>query len=507
MHASQLSQSLREIVDIIKRKSASNSSAAMETILLDYGDEKNLAPAQLEKLAQSLNSTLAIAHNKGAADKGSTFDIVDTPVLLERFTATERKPAKAAGVKQAATQNVPAEWQSFSVGSHFSNTGAERPPFDWDKVDQHFTNGDARSIGGWHKAAASVEGRYGSLEDRQVSEADMENLKRLADSAFDSAYSGMLKLARKVRGNPGMYSEVVQDMVPYTANHAAVAGLLDTCLKNLGSPARYKVAAETRDFLTDRHNIGEMAKQAGDLLEEREACLALRSEIKEAAPRVKARVDDEEENAPPAGGGGFLSSLQNQPSSNQAPPDDDRSKGKGKEPSHGPGQRYVEQHEGKPEGSWADSFLALTEGSGDLAGTAGRTAKGLTQAITDSNVQGTARNTAEGYGAIFGHGREQAMQRMNSRLRAWRQGAVLQRLMLSDDVLSRLNPADVASAFDTIRRANPGMAEDVNSVRIPLREALQYQGVPLNTLKTLKDIDRPAKEPNQNSDSKSKSRS
>lgn len=499
MHASQLTQSLREIVDIIKRKSASNSSAAMESILLDYGDEKNLAPAQLEKLAQSLNSTLAIAHNKGAADKGSTFDIVDTPALLNRFTDTDRKPAKASGVKQASTIHLPAEWQSFSVGGHF--TQGERPAFDWGKVDQHFTDGDARSIGGWHKAAASVTGRHGSLEDRQAGEADMENLKRLADSAYDQAYTGMLKLARKVRGNPGLYSEVVQDMAPYTANHAVVANLLDTCLQHLGTPTRYKVAAETREFLTDRHHIGALAQQAGELLEEREACLTLRSEIK-AAARAKAPVLDEDPDAvdedADTGGG--------------APPADaDKSEGKrqGKEsppawlePSYGPGQRYVEHREGTPEGNWTDSFLALADGGGDLAGTAGRTATGLTKAITEPGVQNTARGTAEGYGAIFGHGREQALQRMNSRLRAWRQGAVLQRLLLSDDVLSRLNPADVASAFDTIRRANPGMAEDVNSVRIPLREALQYQGVPLNTLKTLKDIDRPAKDPNQNSDAK-----
>jgi hypothetical protein len=59
--------------------------------------------------------------------------------------------------------------------------------------------------------------------------------------------------------------------------------------------------------------------------------------------------------------------------------------------------------------------------------------------------------------------------------------AALQRLMLTDEVLSKKDPEKVFEAFQTIRRASPEVASDPSLLRLMLRQALETQGVDIDT--------------------------
>lgn len=61
----------------------------------------------------------------------------------------------------------------------------------------------------------------------------------------------------------------------------------------------------------------------------------------------------------------------------------------------------------------------------------------------------------------------------------------LQRLMLSDPIIGEADPDTVVSLYNTLANANPEIVRDSNLLRFALREALQYDAVPLHTYKDL----------------------
>jgi hypothetical protein len=64
---------------------------------------------------------------------------------------------------------------------------------------------------------------------------------------------------------------------------------------------------------------------------------------------------------------------------------------------------------------------------------------------------------------------------------ATRAMATVQRLMAQDEILSTKDPEKVFEAFNTIRSASPEVAGDMSLLRIMLRNALDYQGVDIDT--------------------------
>ena len=58
----------------------------------------------------------------------------------------------------------------------------------------------------------------------------------------------------------------------------------------------------------------------------------------------------------------------------------------------------------------------------------------------------------------------------------------LQQLMLSDDVISEADPAEVRKLFNTLASISPTLATDPGKMGPALKEALQYGSVPVNIL-------------------------
>jgi len=61
----------------------------------------------------------------------------------------------------------------------------------------------------------------------------------------------------------------------------------------------------------------------------------------------------------------------------------------------------------------------------------------------------------------------------------------LQRLLLTDPIIGEADPDTVVSLYNTLAKANPEIVKDKNLLRFALREALQYDAVPLHTYKDL----------------------
>jgi hypothetical protein len=66
----------------------------------------------------------------------------------------------------------------------------------------------------------------------------------------------------------------------------------------------------------------------------------------------------------------------------------------------------------------------------------------------------------------------------------------LQRLMTSDPVISEASPGLVTSLTETILNAAPSLAGDANSLRLVLREGVQYGAIPVHTLAELANLEK-----------------
>jgi hypothetical protein len=511
MHARQIESALKTVIARLKSKEAARSQTTMENVLIEYGDENNLAPAQLEKLAQTLNLTLTLSHAKQANPdgRGDTFDIVSTPQLLSRFMDPERKPEKSAAdkglpedgwtaklhkarakdfkapanglvdipdkgklptmkVASAQCEELPS-WQGFTVGDHFKDTPRSAPR--WATIDKVMDNPQQTS--GWHKEASAA------LRAPTVNAAV---LSEMADTAWVNMRNGLNKLAALMRHNVGIYPEIIQDIRACNVKGAAVVSLFDRHLDALVLP-RSPVPPDTRDFYRDRHKVAAIVDAILDAHEERQACLAVREDIlraKEAGTATETRPDTSVKKK---------ERRADIPDPNSYFPD-----------------RVVAENT-TPQALRDALFSASSLGQG-VAGAGASAAQGL--ASQTSNVLPTATDQAQrmsdGYATLFGDSHSKQYNRLATKMEAWQQGAVLQRLLMTDEVLSKMDPSQVIGAFQTLRANSPRVARDINVSRTLLREALQHQGVPLQQIKTLRDVEGKTR-PDPTVESNSKERS
>jgi len=59
----------------------------------------------------------------------------------------------------------------------------------------------------------------------------------------------------------------------------------------------------------------------------------------------------------------------------------------------------------------------------------------------------------------------------------YEQTSMLQKLLLTDEVLSDADPERVAEIYNTFRTTMPALAADPNVMRVALRSALQHDGI------------------------------
>ena len=84
--------------------------------------------------------------------------------------------------------------------------------------------------------------------------------------------------------------------------------------------------------------------------------------------------------------------------------------------------------------------------------------------------------------------RNKTQERVDSSSQGIQQQHNMHKLMLTDPVISKADPDEVASVFESIRRGSDDVASDINLLRFQMREALQYGGVPPDAYKQLLSI-------------------
>ena len=83
------------------------SAGTAEPILLEYAKSNNLAPAQLVKLAQTLNTARSVAWmDQNPEARGATVPLIDTDQLVQQFTTPDVLHKSASVLRELATNHL-----------------------------------------------------------------------------------------------------------------------------------------------------------------------------------------------------------------------------------------------------------------------------------------------------------------------------------------------------------------------------------------------------------------
>ena len=457
-----------------------------EGTLLKFAASENLAPAQLEKMAQLFNTAKTLTYMGKAASRGGSFTIINTEELLGKYTDTDDLRKAASG---------PHSWEDKRCDRSKAASGDGLAawidqPEDDAVSESHFPDMELMEMrAGLRKAAAAMptpEVVFSAAEQFAIkcaSDRNLDTLKQVRADSMADAVEGFQKVADALRMGEIPFEEVEEDALGILGQEAAgYIGQLSDYLGHAHVKHARLQGASRRRVAIDRYDMMPMLKSAFDALDMVAAADELikgATQAPVAPPETSAEPEDEPVdwerpaqtdidtglrrlgiNPAPASGGD-----QGGPRS-----DEDTSRrtahkvkgGTGKEPGEGakaePNPMADELNKG-----W-DSFI---EGGNK------------TRPVT-----GTMDKVKELLG-VMAPGRNKKQENVDRSVDDEQFVTGLQRLLVTDPILAEADPARVTDLANSIRQINPDVAGDVNQLRHVLREAIQYDALPQHTAKDL----------------------
>lgn len=454
-------------LNVIRSLGPQLEKQAAETVLIDYANEHELAPAQLEKLAQCYNMVRQLSHIDKADDRGSACHQVDTPSLLRTYADAPEKSAaaptlqfrdathdantvdlmaplrreiapavKAASADHAAVVARP-EIPSADPEADICYTVAQLKEAAWEaKVDLHLA---ADAV----LKSATCEGRY-----LQMATAEHDALRqanpRCVTLALDwlEKYAAQQRLSRLLTRHEGPVKVAAFKLTSPLADQVVALAHAFAL-----SAAFHKAATRLGDIPTDEDPTG------------------LFSKMEDEFPTVPPPTDTE-----PVGGGRPTAALEKEvPGLAKTVKDDREEKSSG-----GSKEKGAPTKGSETKNHWLASLIgAATKpvtGAGNMAATAGNSARGAVKAVTDRETVNKAQIRADASVADI------------------RRSILIRRLAANDPVLRDMPLRDVLETYNAIAEQNPEVASNPRRVLLAMREATSYEGITLDAQKQLGDV-------------------
>jgi hypothetical protein len=389
-----------------------NRTKNPQSVLIKYANEKNLSPAQLEKMGQVFNIVRTLSFmEKNSSNRGATFPLLDVPKMVAEYTKVET--------------DEPTE---KSASSNINITASERFPINFLRLSKGWQTPSEEPVIIEKEAAAEPE----------YSETDINNIEQIAfdyeekyrekiASIVDLVLLGELDFEDFEKSARALYPEI-EDVV------------FDTIAKKLSDyrGVTVKRASAMKGLATDITGKAGLAKEAYDALEMVRGAHALK---KSAAVGQGAGTNTN-------------TGTGNNPNQNP-PPSPKRNKSFNLITVSDYTPNLSEKSQARAE-SILDTIIESTEGAGEAISLIGKAKdKNKKQKYLDDVMANTHA------------------------------AANIQRLLITDPVISKADPETVISLAASLGAQNPSMISDINILRTVLREALQYEGVPLHTYKDI----------------------
>lgn len=472
MEHEQIIQTLEKLIPVCAEQGP-------EKTLIKYANDNNLSPAQLERLAQMYNTALTINFmNKSSKDRGQSFDLVSTDKMLGDFTAVDNTTKSAdvdpwfegLDVVKSASTTSSHTFDSMpdllSMAKLGSSEFIKEPELTFEETP-----------GYEYRVDPAV---YAAAREKVAFTFELDGVDRMI---FESE-EDFRKIAAKVEDliliNGLTYDEVIGDGVAILGEPGVkAANQLSRYLEQRHVPAKLSVRTKKASVLADKYDGTSILLGLKEAVDTIEAARAYTNHIKSAVKYEDVDVDTDE--------------YEFEDEDPQRPDKKLRLKKKKKDNSN----------DSKDKDSGGNKIKHTAYPS-------------LMQAIDDEKKQGPRQpmvdpqfgekmmallNPGEYFGQVaklkeFGEkilpdkGFNSSQQKVDTAVSDVEAITTLQRLVLTDPIISEADPETVVSLYNTIRAADPNIAADANILRFALREALQYEAIPSHTYKDLVDTNR-----------------
>jgi hypothetical protein len=475
MNQQQIIDTFRQVMPRI------HASGSPEDELLKYASANNLAPAVLEKLAQTFNTAKTLKVYKTASvevERGRSFHIIDVPDLLQRYTGWKDKSATSRGLSSEAQgwlevdENVKSASEGATFHARVPNfvdqaVGFQRYEIDPDEeLDQRVVKAASTPL---NVTLHELDILNGTIDEHRFRLHELFELQKTA-----------------ARNSPSLAKEILHDMraVKGIEVEWAMRKFASWCNAN-GAPQRGLGEPDTRPLAEDRHKAASWMQDVLDTVTVIRACAGYGKDMAKAANALDwERAMEQTENA-------YTKDVPAERLAEFAEPD--LSAGASQVLSWEPPGK---SEEGPREEESSDEE-EVTIGRGNSSGGSKSKAKperprmGPLESSSGGRRKIDPNALASGGLSNFVTGRVDKMfrnQQISDEATDNLQAAtVVTRLMLTDEVLREADPDVVISQFNTIRRANPEIAKDENLLRMALQEAVQYGGLPMHSYDQLLD--------------------
>jgi hypothetical protein len=483
------------------------SSKDPEGTMLKCAEAHNLSPAQLEKLGQTFNTAKTIVGLEKQANRGDSFKIVDVPSLISKYATyspekTLSNKSKKVHEKVDSLFDDADGWGACLTTTKSASALPDLSKLvfdqiasgtvdDTDQEEMQIDISDRSNTWQWNKSASTkslIEGTYemGLAQDtidQLLFEIPMEITEKCASIKY------------KLTPDDGRWAEAAEDITDILGEKsAAVIATVEEYFENVhhsyDTYEDFSKRAFTRNLACDRHGIIKLAKEIAELQDMLEKVAAPQPVVivptpaaqpaapAQAAPvvvpaaapvvvpaaapatppnvgqprrRNRNRAQAQQGNAPATGGNSVPSNTN----------DDKEAPKKSKEEE---GEDYTP----KP----VEDITALID-----AMSANKFALEQDDILNTKPVK--ELETLLNY---IGPKSDARAKTIDKAIRQAQMDTTLQQLMLSDDVISEADPAEVRELFNTLASVSPTLATDPGKMGPALKEALQYGSVPVNIL-------------------------
>lgn len=485
----------REAVDTMFRLLPQMENDTPENVFVKYAADNRLAPAQLSRLGQVFNTTSTnVTLQK---DRNGTPTLIDVPAMVGSYVnSTGRSPKKAhesflSGEAAPQLEKAAAAADSFTFNrGHVPDVwNGGRPGIEHQKIAKAPPKPDVRAAG-----RDAIELVNLALEEYGNKSADYHSeIRKIAQEFTIDREKVLEKYATFANDLPGyLNSQMETECIIGSLGSRLKAAGVDIPLEDGGKRIREKV-------ILYRDRTGQVQKAAAAIEHLKSATVA-RLAISDGMQFLRTHEDElrkdplldrqltklasKVENHGTVLGLFKEASTEKAPSVGaKAPSGDAYSAGiadaskKFEDAVQGPNLESVNYGSA---GLQAARLAAL--GSGKLLhhgqrfvldDVPGYLKEFTTQGQIGKLLEGTARENKERVQNV-------ALDRAQI-ARDTRAAAVLQKLMIKDDVLSTRDPEQVWQAFQSIRAASPNVAGDETMLKLLLRQATEIGGLDIDT--------------------------
>lgn len=478
----------QQAINVIRRLGPELTKEAAESVLLRYATDEELAPAQLEKLAQAYNTVRQLSHIEASNDRGSSCHQIDTPALLRTYVEGGQKSASAVTTQERATHSASEVDLMRELRSEMrqldkaASCGCDTPdgvavttpstPAPDPEADVRFTPAQLKEAA-WEAKVdlymiaddilkmASCEGRV-----LQIAQAEHDASRVVSPLCVSESlnwlekYAAQQKISRELSRHVGEIkpaafniSTPLSEKVTQLAEAFALTSLL------------HKVATDVGIPIGQLPNSGKIDAPDPAAMEDVMARLDAFTPEGEAAPAPaepkafnvpageEPKASEPEEKSQASGQGGKGGG--------------DRKKG---------GEKATDK--GAPSGGGGKHWLAaIISGATKPVGAAAATVDQAASAAQNKLNMVTGKERVH-----------RAQVDLDNDVMDIRRSILIRRLAASDPVLKEMPIRDVLDTYNAIAESNPDLAANPRRVLLAMREAASYEGLTLDSQKLLGDV-------------------